>query len=228
MKVRISKNIIIATIACSLAANAHAIGNGFYIGLMMGPATNNAPSLKALKFPAPPPSSPPITTIADPRKQQFGSRIFIGNKFNTYAAVEGGVTFISSIKYDSHGVATTGSLDQRVRDLDIVAKGIFPIGESFDIYAKGGIAVTYLTSGGSFNPVYNPNTNTYRTANDYKQKYSPTVSVGASYAINQSWVTDVSYNTLQIGNNVGTITFYSIGLSYHFTDKYCGQFLCDD
>ena len=230
MDKRVLKSLVMAAVSSVVAANSYAIGNGFYMGLMMGPSTNNAPSLQALRAnaPTPPPPAPPVTTIADPKIQQFASRLFIGNKFNTYAAIEGGVTFFSSIKYDSHGVQTVGSTDQRVRDLDIVVKGIFPFGNYFDVYAKGGMAVTYITSGGSFNPVYNPDTMLYNTSSEYKQKFSPTFSIGASYDINQSWVADFSYNTVQVGNNVGTLTFYGVGISYHFTDKYCGQFLCDD
>jgi opacity protein-like surface antigen len=226
MKKWILKNIFIAAVSYGCAINANAVGNGFYLGLMLGPANNNAPSLQALRDPVP--SSPPITTNADPRLQQFASRIFLGNKFNTYAAFEAGLTFFSSIKYDSHGVLTTGSTDQRVRDIDVVLKGIFPFGESFDIYGKAGIAGTYLTTGGSFNPVFNEQTKTYSTANSYKSKFSPTISVGGSYAINQSWVVDLSYNNVQVGGNVGQVVFYALGLSYHFTDRYCGQFLCDD
>jgi len=30
------------------------------------------------------------------------------------------------------------------------------------------------------------------------------------------------------GGQVGNLTMYALGISYHFVDKYCGQFLCDD
>jgi hypothetical protein len=266
MRKRILKNLVIATASCGIAATANAIGNGFYLGLMMGPATTKGPSLKAqIKLPQslqdqcsslPPTASQSQclqTTSVDPRSTQFSSRIFMGNQFSRYAAFEGGVTFFSSIRYDAHdcpklggsvkhGCPTYGGTEQRVKDLDIVIKGIFPYKDTVDIYGKAGIAVTYITTGGALNPTYEPATNgngqghppdgghkaKLSGANEYKSKYSPTISVGASYAINQSWVMDASLNTVSIGNNVGTINFYSIGISYHFTDKYCGQFLCDD
>lgn len=231
MKKRMLKKITVAVIASVCAINANAIGNGFYLGLMMGPANNNAPSLQALKEMNPVLSpNPPerVLTTADPRLQQFASRLFMGNQFNPYAAFEAGLTFFSSIKYDSHGVNTVGSTDQRVRDIDVVLKGIIPFGEAFDVYGKAGIAGTYLTTGGAFNPEYDENTKTYTTSNSYKSKFSPTISIGATYAINQSWAADISYNNVQVGDNVGQVVFYAIGLSYHFTSKYCGQFLCDD
>jgi hypothetical protein len=240
---------IIVILSCGAAVNAHAMGNGFYMGVMMGPATNNAPSLQAVKAPAPannlPPSDPNsktsfTTTVANPRSSMFATRIYMGNQFNTYAGIEFGGTFYSSIRYDSRGVQTVGSTSQRVRDLDLVLKGIFPI-NSFSLYGKLGMAAIYLTSGSSFNPTFKPATpapvppstvpysNSYfSTSTTYKHKFAPTLSIGASYDINQSWQVDASLNSLQVGNNVGTLTFFAVGFSYHFTDKYCGQFLCDD
>lgn len=226
-------------LSCSVAVNAHAMGNGFYMGFMMGPATNNAPTLQALVYDTSNPNFPNgasgfTTTPADPRHNQFAARLFMGNQFNQYAAIEWGGTFISSVRYDAHGVKTYGSMDQRVRDLDIVGKGIFPIG-SFSLYAKLGMAVAYVTTGGAFNPEFIPlnpqdNVSTPRVtaSTTYKNKFAPTYSIGASYDIDQSWMTDLSMNVLQIGNNIGNLTYFAIGISYHFTSKYCGQFLCDD
>ena len=83
-----------------------------------------------------------------------------------------------------------GSTDQRVRDLDAVLKGIFPV-RWFSIYGKAGVAATYLTSGGTFNPSFKPVTlNTpakLKVETTYKHKFSPTYSIGASYDIDQSW-----------------------------------------
>lgn len=229
---------LVVMVACGVAVNAHAMANGFYMGISMGPATNNAPSLQAVKAPAPQnnsplgvPTNPLVTTVANPRSPMFASRIYIGNQFNTYAGVEFGGTFYSSIRYDTRGVKTVGSTSQRVRDIDLALKGIFPI-SAFSLYGKLGVAAIYLTSGGAFNPEFKPattiNTSKFNASTTYKHKFAPTVSIGASYDINQSWQVDASYNSLQVGNNVGTLTFFGVGFSYHFTDKYCGQFLCDD
>jgi len=239
----------IFVLSCSVLVNAHAIGNGFYMGIMMGPATDNSPSLKVVKSPAPannlPPSNPnstipPTYTIANPRSSLFASRVYIGNQFNMYAGIELGGTFYSSIRYDSRGVPTVGSTSQRVRDLDLAFKGILPL-SSFSLYGKLGVAALYLTSGSAFNPTYKPahpvpvppstvpySNSYFAVATTYKHKLAPTVSIGASYDINQSWQADASLNSLSVGDNVGTLTFFALGFSYHFTDKYCGQFLCDD
>ena len=246
MRKGIIKSIIVA-LSCVFAMSAHAMANGFYMGLMMGPATNSAPSLLATKRYAPPncgptpgcptpdanATVPPGTTIANPRSTQFATRIYLANQFNQYAAFEMGGVFFSGIRYDARGVPTFGSTDQRVRGLDAVMKGIFPL-RSFNIYGKAGVIATYITSGGTFNPTFRgislPNTpkTKFDVPTTYKKKFSPTFSIGASYDINQSWQVDGSYNTYPIGNNIGSLTFMALGISYHFTDKYCGQFLCDD
>jgi opacity protein-like surface antigen len=237
--------IMLASILVTEAMQAYAIGNGFYLGMMAGPATNNVPSMQATKlydFPNPTPwpmaPIPPGTTIANPRANQFGIRIFMGNQFNQFAAFEVGGMFWSSIRYNTRGIPIYGSADQRVRDIDVMIKGILPF-RSFNLYGKIGAAATYLTSGGTFNMTFTPlqlapnSTAVIKYAKlsvptTYKFKFSPVYSVGASYDIDQSWVIDASLNGISVGNSIGNLMFYAIGISYHFTDKYCGQFLCDD
>lgn len=253
MKKVILGNSVLAGL-CGVAMNAYAIGNGFYLGMQLGPATSKASQLQATRLygysqavpggpwvsdgtPTPNPTATKFfTTPANPRANMFGTRIFMGNQFNPYAAFElGGIVF-SNLRYDAHGVPVYGGTDVRVRALDLTLKGIFAY-RMINIYGKVGMAATYLTSGGSFNPSFKPATingqgqpvpSKLKVSTTYKKKFSPVYSIGASYDINQSWEIDASYNTYQIGENVGNLTFYAIGFAYHFTDKYCGQFLCDD
>ncbi len=223
------KSLLLSMLTCGAAINANAVGNGFYMGLMMGPATNGGSTVQAQKFV--PNATHVELTPANPKSSQFGSSIYMGYKFNTYAAFEGGFTFYSAIHYDTKGVETCSGSNARVRDIHVLGKGIFPIGESFDVFAKGGIAVTYLTTSGSFNPEFgkDPSGNLITCGkNTYNNKFSPTYAIGASYAINQSWVTDITWTRTQVGGIVNNVDFYALGLSYHFVDRYCGQFLCDD
>lgn len=234
---RIFRKLLIAA-TCSMAINAHAIGTGFYMGIMMGPATNNAPTLQAVVAPAPendllfPDGQTSFTTTpAVPRSTQFAMRIYLGNQWNQWMAFELGGTFFSSIRYDSRDVQTSGSTDQRVRDVDAILKGILPI-RWFSAYGKVGVAAIYLTRGGAYNPEFTPATPNQRSQFSQpsfrKFKFGPTVSIGASYDLDQSWVVDASYNLVSVGDSVGSQTYFALGISYHFTDKYCGQFLCDD
>lgn len=226
-----TKYIAVMMLSCT-SMPVFAMANGFYMGLMFGPATNNAPSLQA-QVPNPPllPNGKINTTIANPRHNQFASSFYLGNQFNTYAGIEGGFTFFSSINYDTRDVQTYGGTTQRVRDIYLVGKGIFPFSDTgFSIYGKAGVAASYLTMGGALNPTYKPNAQPPKLSGSttYKHKFSPTFAIGASYDINQSWQTELSYNSVQVGDNIGSVSFFALGLSYHFTDKYCGQFLCDD
>lgn len=222
------KRIALLAVASGMAVNAFAMNNGFYMGIMMGSAGNSGGDVMAQK--------PTVNntfggeTPATPRSTQFGTRIFIGNQFNRYAAIEGGGTYFSTIQYNTKGVETCGGTSQRVRDLDVVGKGILPFA-NFSAYAKAGAALTYVTTAGGLNPTFDAMSNPPVTcgSTSYKNKFSPTVSVGASYDLNQSWMVDASYNTIQLSSNgVNSVHLYAIGISYHFTDKYCGQFLCDD
>jgi opacity protein-like surface antigen len=242
MQKRILKGLVAALYLG--AVSAHAIGNGFYIGVMAGPASNKARNLQAIQYPPPDPgtcNAQPCPqslfvqmTPVKPRSTQFASRIFIGNKFNPYAAVEGGLIFFSSIRYQSpSGIETFGSTDQRVRALDVVGKLSFPV-KSFEVYGKAGPGVAYITKGGAYNPVFKPaspptnNRGTFTASSTHKNKFAASFSVGASYDIDQSWVADLSWNGFAVGNDVGTLSYFALGISYHFTNKYCGQFLCDD
>lgn len=228
------KKIVRGSIAAAIAMNAMnacAIGNGFYLGIMMGPATNNGSIIQAqAATPVPPPL---VLTPATPRSQQFAARIFLGNQFNQYAAIELGGTFFSQINYDTRGVPTAGGTNQRVRDIDLVGKGILPF-YAFNVYGKAGIAALYITTSGGLNPTYVParpddtNSAIIRGSTTYSHKFAPTFSLGAAYDINQSWEADLSLNVLVVGGSINRMTYYALGISYHFTDKYCGQFLCDD
>lgn len=220
------------------AKQSFAIGNGFYIGLMAGPATNKADIVFAQQQWPPGTdfniAQPPILTVAKPRSQQFGVRFFIGNQFSQYAALELGLDFFGQIKYTTGNVQTTGGVNRRIRYIDLVGKGILPMCW-FNVYGKVGAAATYITSSGALNPTgirpAVPATHTPlidRGSTSYKFKFAPTFSIGASYDINQSWEADISANYLLVGGQVNRVILYAIGLAYHFTDKYCGQFLCDD
>ncbi|MBV9575654.1 MAG: outer membrane beta-barrel protein [Gammaproteobacteria bacterium] len=213
----------IALIAANVVAiNAYAVGSGMYLGIMMGPATNDG-SVEQVEV-ANPPGPAGATTPAKPKTNQFGSRFFMGYQVNKYAGFEGGVNYFTGIKYDTYNVPTSSGVQARVRSLDGTVKGIMPFGNWFDVYARGGIAVVYQTTSGALNP----GTNGEAGKSTYITKFRPTLSLGASYSLTQSWVLDASWNRTMVGNIVKNVDFFGIGASYHFVDHYCGQFLCDD
>lgn len=216
MQKRILKYLAL-TVVATVAINAHAVNPGLYMGFMFGPSTNDADSLQAMTAPG---SGAPAFVNADPKGQQFGSSIYLGYKFNRWAAFEGGLYYFTGIGYDTHGFDTCSGTNQRVRSIYFDGKVDYTFWDTFGVFGKAGVAVTYLATSGAFNPP--------TCQNVYNNKFTPTFSVGISYDINQSWVADLSANRILVGSFINNVTFYGIGLSYHFVDRYCGQFLCDD
>ena len=215
---RIFAKVLFTAAVTAISSSVFAVAPGFYIGAMMGPATNNGGIQPAQV-------TPTTTTPASPRSTQFGTRVFMGNKIGNYAAVEGGLTYFSSVNYNTYGVQTCSGTTARVRDFDVVAKGIFPITNAFDVFGKAGAALVYQTTSGGLNPV-SSGTSGVCGQTQYKNNIRPTFSIGASYGINQNWVTDFSINRTNVGGILSNVTLYAIGISYHFVDIYCGQFLC--
>ncbi len=216
----IKKFLLGTTIITSLCAmNAYAVGPGMYMGLMFGPATNDGSEQRAQVL------NSPTTVLATPKSNQFASRVFAGYQMNKYVAVETGITYIPSVNFTTkNDVPTCGSTSMRVRDVEVLGKGIIPFGNYFDIFGKAGVAYVYQSQGGALNPDLNSDCGKTK----YTSKFAPAISFGASYNLSQSWVADVSVNRIMVGGILKNITTLAIGLSYHIVDRYCGQFLCDD
>lgn len=200
-----------------VAANAYAVAPGFYIGGMAGPATNNGSDVNVQA------QGSPTTIVATPKSQQFGSRFFLGYQATSHAGIEAGATFISQIKYDTGNQQACGGTDVSVRDFDVLAKGIIPFGSSFDVYGKLGPAFVYENQSNAMSPRLNQGCG----KSQFETKVRPTMSIGASYTMSQNVVVDASWNRLMTSYPVNNIDFFALGLSYHFVDVYCGQFLCN-
>lgn len=221
----------VLTTACAFfSANIWAVAPGLYMGLMFGATTNDAkPQLLQVKE-QPPFVPPPATTLGKPRGHQYGTRFFLGYKINKYAGYEFGLDYYSTIAFEpsqsfkNSGLDTCSASNARVYAVDFVGLASFPFGDWFEIYGKAGAAGTYLTLSGDLAPDGTRDCG----RNQRSAKIKPTVSLGADMSLSQNWVIDASWNRLAVGSVVNNITYYALGFSYHFVDKYCGQFLCDD
>jgi hypothetical protein len=202
-----------------MVANAFAVGRGLYLGIQAGPSNNSASNQQAQVLG--PPTTPPTTTTVTPKSQQFGSRIFMGYMVNPYAGFEWGATYFSGIQYDSKGATLCGSANARVRDLEVMGKGVVPV-KQFNVFGKVGAAASYQTNGGALNP----STTDECGKSTYISKVVPVFSIGAGYDLSQNWVAELALHSVQAGGKIGSMTMYGLALSYHFVDEYCGQFLC--
>jgi len=210
------KQFALTTIASCFFISAYAVAPGFYMGIMTGPATNTGGTLYVQTMNN-------HLTAATPKSTQWGTELFLGNKLNKYASIEGSLVSFGGVQYDTKNVPTCSSTQVRIKALSVVGKGDISVG-SFDVYGKGGASVLYQTFSGDINA----NLSQPCGKSVYTTKIRPTFSIGASYDLTQSWVVDFSYNTWLTNGPSNNAILYGLGISYHFVSQYCGQFLCDD
>lgn len=202
-----------------LSANAYAVLPGFYMGLMLGPTNNSGNDVQVQTL-----STPPTTVTATPQSQQFGTRLYMGYKSTPYFGAEGGLTYYSGIGYDAGNANTCSNPNIRIRDFEVLLRGSYPIKDSgFEVFAKAGPALVYMTKSGCMNPDFTQECG----KSTYTTQVKPSAAVGLSYNMNQNWVVDASWNRLFAPSPVSTMDWYALGISYHFVDTYCGQFLCE-
>lgn len=215
------KRLLFALAISSMMMNAYAVAPGFYMGLQAGPATNGGKNeLAQVETP------PPTTTTVKPSSTQFGTRLFLGYKNNQYIGSEYGFNYFSTVRYntkDSTGSAsvTCSGTNVRVYDFDVTLKANVPL-KNFEVFGRAGVAATYQNTAGAFD--INPNSSCGQSKNQFK--FVPTFSVGAGYDLSQNWVGDISWTRVAVSGKLSYMDFYGLGISYHFVDTYCGQFLC--
>lgn len=125
----------------------------------------------------------------------------LGYQFNQYLAVEGGYIHFNGIKVQQAGSATNANL----YGLDLVVKGILPINDQFNVFAKVGA----MRLDGKLSST---------TAQSAKSKIVPVFGVGAAYNINKQVAVDVQglYTTAAKNSFRQTATVLA-GVSYKFS-----------
>lgn len=86
---------------------------------------------------------------------------------------------------------------------------------------KGGAAIVFYKQGGLLAPntLGGEDGSTGLTAR-------PEVGAGMAYNFSPNWSVDLTATRITGGGIVPNSDMYSIGLTYHAVDLYCGQFLC--
>ena len=235
--------LLFISLICFSVAKVYAVSPGFYLGFMTGPATNSAKTTNAVVSPGT--QDPLQFTPVDPKETQWGTAVYLGYKINEYVGPELGVNFFTNVSFTSkNDVKTAGGTSAHVRDLYLVIRGSVPVGSAFEVFGKIGPAFEYISTSGGLNqpivqcklePALPGQTNAQRPCSSqnvtrfqtkYQSKISTFIGIGASWAMSQNWVADISVNSLPVGNVIKNVTWVAFGVSYHFVDTYCGQFLC--
>ncbi len=227
----------------AFAVKAYATGEGFYIGVQAGETNthNQARSLQILQIqngiPNPDGSITLDTITVNASNTGPGGRLFLGYNINTYFAMEGGFTHYHASTYkvgSPYPPLITGNPvgDPGIQEngFDLVGKGILPIG-NFGFFGKAGVAIIRTSLAGTLTQsVTNINvlklTLTYLNPNGTTNYVRPTAAIGASYDITPNLVGELTVSRVFSNGEFKNADLYSLGISYHFVDKYCGQFLC--
>ncbi len=136
-------------------------------------------------------------------------RLSAGYQFSPYWAIEAGYLQLARQKSNLSvgALATHETVILKQHAFDVAGKGILPISDKFDIYAKAGMA--YLISNLH---------NAKAVAPIAKYSWAPEAGVGVTYNISDSVFVDTSYTHIRpIGKNrPSNIDFATVGIGYSF------------
>ncbi len=194
----------------------HAIAPGFYLGAQAG-MTNTNNTTQTVQTGV----ASPATQSVSPTNTGIGERFFMGVGINKYAAAELGYTHYAPSTYKTTPSEIVNTPAIRQNGIDITGKAMYPI-QNFAVFGKLGAMMMYKSYSGSLQPI-SPTEERLRATNNFR----PLVGIGTNYAITQNWVAELSFTrVLKGGSGFQNADFTSLGLSYHFVDQFCGQFLC--
>jgi OOP family OmpA-OmpF porin len=189
-------------------SSAYAVREGIYVGFMGGTAKLHNTTTTVT-------NGSGVTAQATPSSSNnFGVRLFFGYNFNQYGAIEAGYTKFGPTKYTVSAPLTNLNPQTNEQAADIVGKGILAL-PYFGIngFVKAGVAYIDMKYGGSFNQRRVPS-------------FKPVGAVGIGYDLTQNWVVDFSFTRIFSNGSTPNADLLAFGISYHWVQKYCGQFLC--
>ncbi len=216
MLIKNTRRVSALIMASSFIIAAHATKPGFYLGAQAG-VTNLHNQTQTVQTGL----SSPATQSVSPGNTGIGERFYLGVGINKYAAAEFGYTHYAPSSYNVSPSAIVNTPSIRENGIDLVGKAMYPI-QNFVVFAKLGGIMMFKSYSGSLQPI-SPSEPRLAATNNFH----PLIGVGASYDMTQNWVADISWTrALKGGNGFQNADFMSVGISYHFVDEYCGQFLC--
>ena len=94
--------------------------------------------------------------------------------------------------------------------MDLVGKATLPLDYGFGFYAKGGLDWIFRSA--------LHNNCGFFAEKDSNNKFTFVGGLGASYTINSSIVTDISWSKTLKTSDLPSIDFFALGVTYKFTN----------
>lgn len=241
----LKKIVLISALSLGASFSAQAANNGFYVGGQFGAADLGYTASNLGVVYATANNGQPVTGPNKPSVDNgtLGARLFMGYQFMPYFAAELGLDGFQSTDIEHmYGTPITAGSNlnkfaknhsnpySNINDsallggIDLVGKAMLPIGERFNLYAKGGVA--YMEAN-QFNADFNITTNgpsdpgiltvSSDLNKDTVYAFRPVYGAGVSYDITPKVVLDLSWTQIPSGSNIPESNLYALGLSYHFS-----------
>jgi hypothetical protein len=200
------KHVVLTSLILGYMAPAFAIGTGMYLGMDVG-MSNTHNHRRTL----------PNTNISTTANNTgVAGRFFLGGVGSKYFAAEFGITHYAESTYTFPN-GSSGSIHTNAFDFEAVP--MYPFGES-GFYVFGKVGFAYLRAVQS-RTLY---TTGQQSVNSGAH---PIIGLGAAYEMTSRWVADLSWTeVVSHANQLPSASLFGLGISYHITDTYCGQFLC--
>ncbi|MDA8562026.1 outer membrane beta-barrel protein [Gammaproteobacteria bacterium] len=163
------------------------------------------------------------TMLVEPANKGISGRLFFGVQLNQYAGFEiGGANYAPSTYKPT--IQSNNEPTIRVYAVDINVKGIYQL-YNFSVFGKvGGAGVRSTASKALYLDVGADGVSKDVAKGQTAARF--TAAVGVTFDLNANWSIDLTGSRIFAGSNFPEADLYSLGLTYHWVDLYCGQFLC--
>ena len=139
-------------------------------------------------------------------RDAFAWTTAVGYQFNKYIALEGGYMWLPDVKVSVDGVTAKATTTA----IDVAVKGIYPLSNKVDVFAKAGLARlshSAVVSGDG----------TSVTIKDTEHDITPLFGLGVDYNLTHNWAVSLQgLTTLEKGDDSPATYTTLVGVTYKF------------
>ena len=206
----LKKKLLMSTLLAVLSTASLAAAPGFYVGGQLGWSSSDAEYHNETSLPLQAGSSD---------KSGLGGRLSAGYQFDKNWAAELGYTRYADVKAKNITLGNDSLRDASLQHdaIDLVGKGILPLDNGFNVFAKLGLSyVKVNTENNFFAPHKSGGKVIIEQHGDSGSRWRPTYGLGVGYDFNENVTADISWVRVQKGNGIANLDLMSAGISYHF------------